>query len=106
MFWARRRTHKVYARQSESLENEECKSEGETQKWLFIKAEGGNKWHIIIAERETIRILILTATRTPPQFMNRQTMMTAEPTVRHNAPFKGALMGFSTAQYPLVELLG
>ena len=40
------------------------------------------------------------------QFTNRQIMMTAERTVRYNAPFEGALMGSSTAQYPPVELLG
>ena len=32
--------------------------------------------------------------------------MTAERTVRYNAPFEGALMGSLIAQYPPIELLG
>ena len=35
--------HRVYAQQSENLENGECKSEGKTQKWLFIEVERGSK---------------------------------------------------------------
>ena len=39
------------------------------------------------------------------RFTNRKIMMMAEWTVRYNAPFEGALMGSSTAQYPPVKLL-
>ena len=42
----------------------------------------------------------------PLWFTNRQIMMMAKRTVRYNAPFEGALMGSSTAQYPPFELLG
>ena len=72
----------------------------------IYRSQKGNKWHLIIGKRETLRIPILTATRMPPQFTNRQTIMTVEPTIKHNAPFEGALMGFSTVQYLPVELLG
>ena len=41
----------------------------------------------------------------PLRFTNRKITMTAERTVRYNAPFEGALMGSSTAQYPPVKLL-
>ena len=41
----------------------------------------------------------------PLWFMNYQIMMTAKQIVRCNAPFEGTLMGSSTAQYLLVELL-
>ena len=54
--------------------------------------------------RETLQIPTLTVTRMPPQFMNRQTMMTVEPTVRYNAPFEDALMGLSIVQYLPVKL--
>ena len=47
----------------------------------IYRSQKGNKWHLIIGKWETVRIPILTATHAPPQFMNRQTMMMAEPTV-------------------------
>ena len=70
----------------------------------IYRGQKGNKLHLIIGKRETLRILILTATRVSPRFTNYQTMMTAEPTIRRNTPFEGTLMGFSIVQYLPVEL--
>ena len=70
----------------------------------IYKGQRGNKWYLIIGEGETLQILILTTTCALPQFINRQTIMTAEPTVRCNTLFEGALMGFSIVQYLHVEL--
>jgi len=72
----------------------------------IYRGQRRNKLHLIIGKRETLRIPILTATRVSPWFTNHQTMMTIEPIVRRNAPFEGALMGFSTVQYLPVELPG
>ena len=41
----------------------------------------------------------------PFRFTNRQIRMAAERIVGCNAPFEGALMGSSTVQYLLVELI-
>ena len=50
LLWALRRKNvlgwkmnaqRVYAQQSESVKDKECKSEGETQRWLFIRAKRG-----------------------------------------------------------------
>jgi len=71
----------------------------------IYSGQRGNKWHLIIEKWETLRIPILTATHAPPWFTNCQTKMMAEPTVKRNAPFEGALMGFSTVQYLPIELL-
>ena len=100
----------MYARQSEIFEDEECKSEGGTQRGLFIRAKkrindsnnfggvGGG------GARKPTKPHLLP--HMPLWFTNCQILMTAERTVRYNAPFEGALMGSSTAQYPPVELLG
>ena len=69
----------------------------------IYRGQKGNKLHLIIGKRETLRILILTATRAPPRFTNRQTMMTAELTVRRNMPFEGTLMGFSISNICLLS---
>ena len=52
-----------YARQSEILDNKECKNEGGTQRWLFIIAKRWNKWHLIIGGRENQWIPIYCHTR-------------------------------------------
>ena len=70
----------------------------------IYRSQKGIKWHLIIEKREILQIPILTTTRALPRFTNRQTMMTAKPTIRCGAPFEGALMGFSTIQYLPVEL--
>ena len=96
----------MYARQSEIFEDEECKSEGGTQRGLFIRAKkrindsnnlGGGG-----ARKPTNTHLL---PHMPLQFTNCQILMTAERTVKYNAPFEGVLMGSLITQYPPIELL-
>ena len=80
------------ARQRGNSENKECKSGRMIQNELFIGArKEGNKFYLINKEREALRVPISIATRASPRFSNRQAIMTVEPTVTYNVPFKGAV---------------